>query len=78
MGPEDKVGKGLVLPTTALLILLQATISPVNTDVPRIIDRSTPRAQTRQELDEEYKRKNRRTSSLEGLLASLTIFVEGT
>ncbi|KAK4503738.1 hypothetical protein PRZ48_004653 [Zasmidium cellare] len=43
-------------------------ISPVNTDIPRYMDRTTPRAQTRQELDESYKRNSRRTSSLEGLL----------
>nr|POE52321.1 hypothetical protein CFP56_70240 [Quercus suber] len=30
-------------------------ISPVNTDVPRQMDRSTPRAQTRQELEDEWK-----------------------
>lgn len=32
------------------------------------MDRSTPRAQTRQELEEDWKRKSRRASSLEGLL----------
>ena len=31
------------------------------------MDRSTPRAQTRQDVEEEWKRKSRRTSSLEGL-----------
>ncbi|TKA76485.1 hypothetical protein B0A55_02879 [Friedmanniomyces simplex] len=44
-----------------------AAISPVNTDVPRFNDRSTPRAQTRQELDEDWKRRSRRTSSLEDI-----------
>ncbi|KAK5130186.1 hypothetical protein LTR08_002395 [Meristemomyces frigidus] len=42
-----------------------AAVSPVNTDVPRIMDRSTPRAQSRQEVEEEWKRKSKRTSSLE-------------
>ncbi|EME82854.1 uncharacterized protein MYCFIDRAFT_51447 [Pseudocercospora fijiensis CIRAD86] len=41
-----------------------ATISPVNTNVPRYMERETPQAKTRQELDEEYNRKSRRTSSL--------------
>ncbi|KAI7263622.1 hypothetical protein KC345_g9057, partial [Hortaea werneckii] len=41
-----------------------AAVSPVKTDVPRVVDRSTPRAQSAQELDEEW-RKKRRTSSLE-------------
>ncbi|KAI7450405.1 hypothetical protein KC368_g4665 [Hortaea werneckii] len=41
-----------------------AAVSPVKTDVPRVIDRSTPRAQSAQELDEEWRQK-RRTSSLE-------------
>ncbi|RMY73610.1 hypothetical protein D0862_14265 [Hortaea werneckii] len=41
-----------------------AAVSPVKTDVPRVVDRSTPRAQSAQELDEEWRRK-RRTSSLE-------------
>jgi hypothetical protein len=47
----------------------QNPLSPpqVNTDVPRVMDRATPRAQTRQESEEEHnKRKSRRTSSLEG------------
>ncbi|KAK3071893.1 hypothetical protein LTR53_007811 [Teratosphaeriaceae sp. CCFEE 6253] len=44
-----------------------AAISPVNTDVARIHDRSTPRAQTRQELDEDWKRRSRRASSLEDI-----------
>ncbi|KAI7202641.1 hypothetical protein KC324_g1627 [Hortaea werneckii] len=41
-----------------------AAVSTVNTDVPRVVDRSTPRAQSAQELDEEWRQK-RRTSSLE-------------
>ncbi|KAK4950866.1 hypothetical protein LTR10_010859 [Elasticomyces elasticus] len=44
-----------------------ASISPVNTDIPRFNDRSTPRAQTRQELDEDWKRRSRRASSLEDI-----------
>jgi hypothetical protein len=47
----------------------QNPLSPpqVNTDIPRVMDRATPRAQTRQESEEEHnKRKSRRTSSLEG------------
>lgn len=44
-----------------------STISPVKTDIPRSVDRPTPLAQSKQELDDEWKRK-RRTSSLEGLL----------
>ncbi|RMY06479.1 hypothetical protein D0868_05844 [Hortaea werneckii] len=43
-----------------------AAVSTVNTDVPRVVDRSTPRAQSAQELDEEWRQK-RRTSSLEGV-----------
>ncbi|RMZ21701.1 hypothetical protein D0859_14282 [Hortaea werneckii] len=46
-----------------------AAVSPVKTDVPRVVDRSTPRAQSAQELDEEW-RKKRRTSSLEGITLS--------
>jgi hypothetical protein len=38
----------------------------VNTDVPRHADRSTPRAQTRGDLEDEVGRRSRRTSSLEG------------
>ncbi|KAK5121066.1 hypothetical protein LTR85_005550 [Meristemomyces frigidus] len=41
-----------------------ASVSPVNTDIPRYMDRSTPRAQSRQDLEEEWKRKSRRTSTL--------------
>ncbi|KAI7151947.1 hypothetical protein KC349_g9230 [Hortaea werneckii] len=41
-----------------------AAVSTVKTDVPRVVDRSTPRAQSAQELDEEWRQK-RRTSSLE-------------
>lgn len=48
----------------------------VKTDVPRVMERSTPRAQTRQEIDEEYKRKSRRTSSLEGLLPGFDSYFE--
>ncbi|KAF2716279.1 hypothetical protein K431DRAFT_307923 [Polychaeton citri CBS 116435] len=44
-----------------------ATVSPVNTDVPRVTDRATPRAQTMQELEDEWKRKSRRSSSLEDI-----------
>ena len=39
------------------------------------MDRSTPRAQTRQELEDDWKRKSRRLSSLEGLLPVLRIFL---
>lgn len=42
------------------------TISPVNTDLPRTNERSTPRAQTRQDVDDDWKRRSRRASSLEG------------
>ncbi|KAK4626932.1 hypothetical protein CLAFUW4_04832 [Fulvia fulva] len=45
--------------------------SPVNTNVPQYTDRSTPRAQTRQELDDDYKRRSRRTSSLEDIPEAL-------
>ncbi|KAI7545446.1 hypothetical protein KC331_g6210 [Hortaea werneckii] len=41
-----------------------AAVSSVKTDVPRVVDRSTPRAQSAQELDEEWRQK-RRASSLE-------------
>ncbi|KAK4551846.1 hypothetical protein LTR86_010842 [Recurvomyces mirabilis] len=44
-----------------------ASISPVNTDVPRYNDRTTPRAQTRTELDDDWKRRSRRASSLEDI-----------
>ncbi|GAB7366109.1 hypothetical protein MBLNU230_g7671t1 [Neophaeotheca triangularis] len=47
------------------------TVAPVDTDVPAIADRSTPRAQTRQELEEEYKRKSRHSSSLEDIPESV-------
>ena len=50
-----------------------AAVSPVKTDVPRVVDRSTPRAQSAQELDEEW-RKKRRTSSLEGINLSRAKF----
>ncbi|KAF7192887.1 hypothetical protein HII31_05801 [Pseudocercospora fuligena] len=53
-----------------------ATISPVNTNVPRYMERETPQAKTRQELDDEYKRKSRRTSSLEGLLPGFDTYFE--
>ncbi|KAI7344179.1 hypothetical protein KC354_g15288, partial [Hortaea werneckii] len=43
-----------------------AAVSSVKTDVPRVVDRSTPRAQSAHELDEEWRQK-RRTSSLEGV-----------
>ncbi|EMC98579.1 hypothetical protein BAUCODRAFT_374564 [Baudoinia panamericana UAMH 10762] len=46
-------------------------ISPVNTDVARFYDRSTPRAQTRQEIDDEWKRRGRRASSLEDIPEAL-------
>lgn len=43
-------------------------ISPVNTDVPRFADRSTPRAQTMREVEDEFEnRKSKRLSSLEGM-----------
>jgi hypothetical protein len=42
-------------------------MSPVNTDVAPFMDRTTPRAQTRQELDEDWKRRSRRASSLEDI-----------
>lgn len=42
-------------------------VSPVNTDLPLYMDRTTPRAQTRNEVDDDWKRRNRRESSLEGL-----------
>ena len=41
-------------------------MSPVNTDIPRFMDRTTPRAHTKKDLDEDWKEKSRRTSSLEG------------
>ncbi|USW53748.1 hypothetical protein Slin15195_G070670 [Septoria linicola] len=44
-----------------------SAISPVNTDIPRSAERPTPRPQTKQEVDEEWKRKSRRTSSLEDI-----------
>ncbi|KAH9823711.1 hypothetical protein Tdes44962_MAKER10248 [Teratosphaeria destructans] len=40
-------------------------VSPVDTDVPRIMDRSTPRAQSRQDLEDEWKRRSKRASTLE-------------
>ena len=51
-----------------LALQKHSSVSPVNTDLPRLMDRSTPRAHTRQELEDDWKRKSRRTSSLEGLL----------
>ncbi|KAK0363033.1 hypothetical protein LTR02_012716 [Friedmanniomyces endolithicus] len=44
-----------------------AAMSPVNTDVPRANDRSTPHAQTRQEVEEDWKRRSWRTSPLEDI-----------
>ncbi|CAD0086192.1 unnamed protein product, partial [Aureobasidium mustum] len=54
LGPEDKC--------------LSSVTSPLNTNVPpeEGVDRPTPRAQTRQEVEEEWKTRSRRTSSLEG------------
>ncbi|KAB8338766.1 hypothetical protein FH972_021711 [Carpinus fangiana] len=40
--------------------------SLLKTDVPAVKDRSTPRAQTRQEAEEEWKRRSKRNKSLEG------------
>lgn len=49
----------------------------MNTSVPGYMDRSTPRAQTRQELDQQHKDKRRsRTSSLEGLLAGFDAYFQ--
>ncbi|KAH0356813.1 hypothetical protein KCU81_g681, partial [Aureobasidium melanogenum] len=55
LGPEDK--------------RLSSITSPLNTDIPleQGVDRPTPRAQTRQEVEEEWKRRSRRTSSLEDI-----------
>ncbi|TKA75414.1 hypothetical protein B0A49_02638, partial [Cryomyces minteri] len=43
--------------------------SPINTDIPpaKFTDRGTPRAQTRQEAEEDWKRRSRRTPSLEDI-----------
>ncbi|KAK5171141.1 uncharacterized protein LTR77_004285 [Saxophila tyrrhenica] len=49
----------------------QSPMSPVNTDIPRFMDRTTPRAQTRQELDEDWKHRSRRASSLEDIPETL-------
>ncbi|KAI5209544.1 hypothetical protein E4T39_00841 [Aureobasidium subglaciale] len=53
LGPEDK--------------RLSSIASPLNTSIPieTEIDRFTPRAQNRQEIEDEYKRRSRRTSTLE-------------
>jgi len=60
----------LIYSSKAFLTLLKrpSSVSPVNTDVPRHSDRSTPRAQTRSDLEEDLGRRpsSRRTSSLEG------------
>lgn len=40
------------------------------------MERDTPQAKTRQELEDEYKRKSRRTSSLEGLLPGFDVYFE--
>ncbi|KAI4724604.1 hypothetical protein E4T49_07651 [Aureobasidium sp. EXF-10728] len=58
LGPEDR--------------RLSSVSPPLNTDIPleKAIDRPTPRAQTRQEVEDEWKRRSRRTSSLEGLSTS--------
>ncbi|SMR41542.1 unnamed protein product [Zymoseptoria tritici ST99CH_1A5] len=68
----------LVSPTTPEASVLEpadmqlpSSPPPVNTDVPKFTDRSTPRAQSRQELDEDYKRRSRRTSSLEDIPEAL-------
>ncbi|KAH0168031.1 hypothetical protein KCU67_g3650, partial [Aureobasidium melanogenum] len=55
LGPEDK--------------RLSSVTSPLNTNIAleEGVDRPTPRAQTRQEVDEEWKRRSRRTSSLEDI-----------
>ena len=45
----------------------------MNTDVPRQVDRSTPRAKTRGDLEDEIGRRSRRTSSLEGSEQFFTI-----
>jgi hypothetical protein len=61
LGPQDKRLSSVILP-------LDTTI------LPEIgIDRPTPRAQTRQEVDEEWKRQSRRTSSLEGLSSLMLV-----
>lgn len=46
-----------------------STTSPINTDVPsvKVIDRSTPHAQTRQEAEEEWKRRSKHNLSLEDI-----------
>jgi hypothetical protein len=54
LGPQDKRLSSATLP-------LDTKISPEIG-----VDRPTPRAQTRQEADDEWKRRSRRTSSLEG------------
>ncbi|KAI5208773.1 hypothetical protein E4T38_02699 [Aureobasidium subglaciale] len=58
LGPEDK--------------RLSSMTSPLNTNLPieTEFDRFTPRAQTRQEIEDEYKSRSRRTSSLEETIAS--------
>jgi hypothetical protein len=61
LGPQDKRLSSAALP-------LDTKISPEIG-----IDRPTPRAQTRQEVDDEWKRRSRRTSSLEGLSSHMLI-----
>ncbi|KAM3425660.1 hypothetical protein BST61_g7604 [Cercospora zeina] len=60
-------------PEAATMIPTQkpSTVAPVNTDIPRSNEKPTPRAQTRQELEDEWKRKSRRTSSLEDIPEAL-------
>ncbi|GIZ42883.1 hypothetical protein CKM354_000613100 [Cercospora kikuchii] len=69
-GPTARVASPST-PEAATMIPTQkkqpSPVAPVNTDVPRSNEKPTPRAQTRQELDDEWKRKSRRTSSLEDI-----------
>ena len=66
--PENKVMHPLALDERSLTRHQpkQSPVAPVNTDIPQLMDRSTPRAQTREELETDWKRKSRRASSLEG------------
>lgn len=70
-GPMEKVSSARTarLARANLQVQRLAAVSPVNTDVPRVVDRSTPQAQSKQELEDEWQRK-RRTSSLAGRMHS--------
>ncbi|KAL2351173.1 hypothetical protein BJ546DRAFT_360887 [Cryomyces antarcticus] len=72
--PMDTSDHTVKSPTTPDAVLMPedkrvSMTSPINTDIPpaKFTDRGTPRAQTRQEAEEDWKQRSRRTPGLEDI-----------